>query len=122
MTTVTPTYNSARGGNGSVKEWVFAITTANLNGSPIEFPDWYDRVWVATGTFGSATLAIQGSADGTNWVTLNDVNGNAATLTADGHRHVQATPRFMRPFLTVAGSGAAITVTCLARRPTDIRV
>lgn len=37
-----------------------------------------------TGTFGGATVTLEGSNDGTNWYTLNDPFGTALSFTAAG--------------------------------------
>lgn len=36
------------------------------------------------GTFGGATVTLKGSNDGTNWVTLKDLQGNDVSFTATG--------------------------------------
>lgn len=122
MATVTPVFLNSIGGDDICHLLTWALTTANADGSPEERPQWWDRVFIATGTFGGATLTIEGSNDGTNWVALKDTTGAAATLTAAGCLHIQKTPRFMRPNLTTPGTGAAVTVSCLSRRPSDMRV
>lgn len=115
MATVTPTQSNLNLSDDSFA-LTWAITTANANGAPLQRHTWNDRSWMATGTWGGATLTLEGSMDGSTWVALKDVNGAAATLTTDGAIHVQNCPLYMRPNLTVVGVGAAITVTCLARR------
>lgn len=123
MATVTPTTKRDIGAADDTQRLVsWALTTANNDGAPTENPTFSDRTFVATGTFGGATLTIEGSNDGANWVALKDVNGSAATLTANGFMHIQAAPLFMRPRLTVVGSGASIAVSGLIIRPTDARV
>lgn len=58
----------------------------------------------ATGTFTSAAVALQGSNDGTNFVTVEDIVGNAASLSAAG------VIEFRTTFLTyrLAGSGTTL--------------
>mgnify|MGYP001599045660 FL=1 len=97
------------------------VLTADPGGAPFLYPTWTDRTFVATGTFGGATMTIEGSADGTTWVALKDVNGAAATATANAAIHIQNCPLFMRPNLTVVGAGADIAVTLLARREYSLR-
>ncbi len=122
MATVTPSNTNSVGGDDSTFLLTWNLTTANLDGAPVERPQWPDRVLTVSGTFGGATIVLQGSNDGTNWATCKDVNGNAVSLTAAGIFHVTGTPRFMRPFLSVAGAGAAIAVQLLCRRASDLRV
>jgi len=121
MATVTPT-KTVVGGNGYAAQFDWALTTANNDGSALQHPEYPDRVFsVAGGTWGGATLTIEGSSDGTTYVALEDVNGNAATLSGDGVIHVQACPQFVRPRLTTVGAGAAVPVAGLIRRVTDAR-
>lgn len=118
MATVNPTMTN----RDDVVEIVWNLTTANNDGYPAEWYRWADQTWVATGTWGGATLTIEGSADNTNWVALsNAAGGTAATATANKALTVIELPRFVRPRLTTAGSGATIAVTLLARRATPQR-
>jgi len=61
------------------------------------------------GTWGGATLKLQGSNDGTNWVDLNDVTGTAIGLTADGAAEFSTAMVYIRPLAT-GGSGDDIDV------------
>lgn len=67
-----------------------------------------------TGTFGSGTFALQGSNDGTNWVTLKDTAGNDATLTAAGLIDFSTACAFVRPS-TSGGSSDDLDVTMILR-------
>jgi len=62
----------------------------------------------ATGTFTSATLALQGSNDGTNYVTIEDIQGNAASLSAAGLIEFQTT------FLYYKLQGGGTTLSAVA--------
>ena len=117
MATVIPTVSSL-GGNDQVKKFVWALTTANLDGAPIhpQFAEYADRtIYVGGGTWGGATLLWQGG-DGTNWLTLTDAQTVAISKSADFIETVVETPEFSRPFLSVAGAGAVLTVTAICRR------
>lgn len=99
------------------------LTTADNVGAALEMPEWADRTVQAFGTnWGGATLAIEGSNDGTNWVSLKSVATAAAiALTADGIVLLLELPRYIRPKLTTAGTAAVIAVTAAIRRPTPMR-
>lgn len=122
MATVSPSTTQDVGGDDICFQLIWALTTANFDGAPVERPQWYDRVLLVTGTFGGATVILEGSADGVTYVPLKDANGTAISLTAAGHFHLLGTPRFVRPRLSVVGAGAALNVALLCRRPTDMRV
>jgi hypothetical protein len=123
MATVTPTFSRDVGTrDASIVLLTWVLLTANTDGSPFEMPEWADRTWQAQGTWGGATLTFQGSNDGANWFTLsNAAGGTAATLTANGGLATIELPRYVRPNLTVAGTGATVNVTLCARRATPMR-
>lgn len=62
------------------------------------------------GTFGSATVVLQGSNDGTTYATLLDSQGNAISKTAAGFEQVQDRARYIRPSSS-GGSSSAVDVT-----------
>jgi hypothetical protein len=118
MATVNPTVTN----RDDVVEIVWVLTSTDRDGFSAEWYRWADQTWVATGTWGGATLTLEGSADATTWVPLsNAAGGAAATATANKAITVVELPRYIRPNLTVAGSGATVTVTLLARRQTPLR-
>ena len=124
MATVTPTFTKVADQDDGVLMFSWALTTANLDGAPIEFPQWGNRCWsVGGGTWGGATLAFQGSNDGTNWFPLsNAAGGAAATLSADGGKSTIEVPRYVRPFLSTPGAGAVLTVVLCAVRQQPMRL
>lgn len=76
----------------------------------------YSSLCIAfTGTFGSTTMTFQGSNDGTNWFTLNDLQTSAISKTSAALEQVAERPRFVRP-LSTGGSGVAVTATLYAQR------
>lgn len=68
------------------------------------------------GTFGSATVILQGSNDGTNWVALKDLGDNAISLTAAGGFQFQTAFKFLRPS---ASGGSSQDVDCLMTLRSD---
>ena len=120
---ITPTSTGALSTyDGSLFQWTWVLTTAVPDGLPIEWTEWADRTTQATGTFGGATCAIEGSNDNVNWFTLSNAAGaTAATFTAAGVKTIIELPRYMRPNLTVVGVGATITVILVARRANPLR-
>ncbi len=93
----------------------WALTTGDTTGDGITIPGASDRTVQFIGTFGGATVLLEGTLDGTNWFTLTDGQGNAISFTAAGGEFVAENTLFIRPRLSVAGSGAAITVFLLSR-------
>lgn len=123
MATVTPTLSKVGDQDDSAVLLSWALTSTNTDGAPLEWTQWADRCFTAFGTWGAATLTIQGSNDGTNWFALSNAAGaTAATFTADGGKSIIELPRYVRPNLTTPGSGAAVTVQMLGRRAQPLRL
>lgn len=99
------------------------LTTADHTGAAMQMTEWADRTMQAFGTnWGGATLAIEGSNDGVNWVPLKSVaDAIAIALTADGMALLLELPRYIRPRLTAVGVLSVIAVTIAIRRPTPVR-
>jgi hypothetical protein len=115
MATVTPTVTDISK-DGTVIMITWALTSANADGAPAEWCSFADRTATFTGTWGGATAALEGSNDGTNWLPLADVQGTAITATSNKIEMAVELTRFVRPNLTTAGSGAAVSATLLMRR------
>lgn len=118
MPASTPTVNgNISPGDGSVILVTWTLTTADPDGGFFEWPQWADRCTQAVGTWGGATLTMQGSNNGTDAFSMsNAAGGTAATFTVDGGKTLIEAPRFVRPKLTTVGVGATVVVTLLARR------
>jgi P pilus assembly chaperone PapD len=67
-----------------------------------------------TGTFGGATIALQVSNDGTNYVTLKDGSGTAITFTAAGMAEFSTAALFIKP-TSSGGTADNVTVTVVLR-------
>ena len=64
----------------------------------------------AIGTFGSATVRLQGSNDGTNWHNMTQRGGTTALgFTAAGVHSINEMPAFIRP-ATAGGTGTDVDV------------
>lgn len=94
-----------------------ALTNTNQDGGRVEMPGSSDRSIQCEGTFGGATITVQGSNEvtPTNWETLTDVHGNPCTFTAAGIKAVAEITRWIRPLLS-GGAGSDVDVTGMFRR------
>lgn len=84
------------------------------NGTPASLLSASEKSVQVTGTFGSATVILQGSNDGSNWRTLSDPQGNAISFTSAGLEAVLEHTRYIRPN-TSGGTGTDVTVTVFAK-------
>jgi len=78
-------------------------------GTAVAMSDASDRSVQIEGTFGSATVVIQGSNDGTNWQPLTDPQGNAISKTASSLEAISELTRLIRP-VTSGGTGTNVNV------------
>lgn len=67
-----------------------------------------------TGTFGGATVVLQVSNDGTNWVTIKSLLGLDVSLTAAGLVEFSTGALFLRPAIS-GGTGDDVDVTVVLR-------
>lgn len=101
-------------GGTSLATWV--LTTADHTGDAVVRPGASDRAVQVKGTFGSATVAIEGSLDGgVTYAALHDPGGTAVTFTAAGINAISENVTHIRARLSTVGSGASITVLLLSR-------
>lgn len=110
MADITPTANHK--GDRDVITWE-TLTSSDANGASYE-PE-LQRAAVAavqfTGTFDSATAVLQGSNDGTNWVTLDDLSGVAISMTAAGAAEFSTAMLYIRP--STSGGGGSQDIDCI---------
>lgn len=98
---------------GTIKvEWGPAIGGDTATGVNIaSFPD---KTVIASGTFGTSAVIVEGSGNSTNgtdgtWVPLNDFSGAPISKTSNGSSVIAENPTWIRPGFG-AGSGTALTV------------
>lgn len=103
---------------GFSRQSVWVLTTADPNGDAISMPGARDRSVQVLGTFGGATLTVQGSYDGTTWASLHDESGVALTFTAAGAHAIVENLLHIRCALTTVGVGATITAAILSGNTT----
>lgn len=62
------------------------------------------------GTFGGATVVLQGSNDGVTYATLKDLQGNNISFTSAGYAEFSSGAAFIKPSIS-GGTGDSINVT-----------
>lgn len=106
MAVITPVISDASG-NCHVVSWS-AIGDSDTC-TPVGFAGARDKTVQINGTFGGATIVLEGSVDGTNYVTLTDPQGNSISKTSAALETVMENVQFIRP-ATSAGVGSSINV------------
>jgi hypothetical protein len=113
MAAIAPTTTPLAGGNEVVLVRWTSITEADA-GNAVEFPALKARTIQATGTFDSGSVALHGSNDGTNFVALEDWEGNAIAITSAGLVKVgDLQVRQIKPVITGGGGTQDITINLL---------
>lgn len=77
--------------------------------NPIEYPKLSDKSVVVTGTFGSASIAIQGSNDRTNFAALHDSGGTVIAITVAGAKQILENTLQIKP-VTSGGTASSLTI------------
>lgn len=82
-----------------------------------EIPGALERSIQVTGTFGAGgTIVLEGSNDGTNFVTLLDPQGVAVSFTAAGLKSQGNFARYVRPRVTAGDGTTTLVATLVVRR------
>lgn len=116
MATIQPTvteFNRAR-----TRRVSWAGLTNVDDGAPIDWSAHSDKSVQVIGTFGGATVVIQGSNDlenPTNWTTLTDLLGNALSFTAAGLEQITENTCWIRPVCSGGAGPTSVTVQMLLR-------
>lgn len=64
-----------------------------------------------TGPFDGAAAVLQGSNDGSTWVTLKDTLGSEVSFTAAGYAEISTAMAYIRP--STSGGGASQDIDCI---------
>jgi hypothetical protein len=119
MATITPTItNSTKFRDYTiVYTWTPMTNSGSDVGAALELPGWADRSVQVTGTFGTGgTCLIEGSNDGTNYATLNNLQGSALSIGSASIKGVAEITRYIRPRISAGDGTTSLTVTIVARK------
>jgi hypothetical protein len=89
----------------------------NDTGSPFTLSQFADRSVQVSGTFGAGGLVvIEGSNDGTNYVTLNDPQGNPISITGPKIESISEIVLKIRPRISGGDGTTNININMLVRK------
>jgi hypothetical protein len=108
---------------GNTYRTTWTLTTAQGTGEYLKRPGASDRSVQVFGTFGGATCILEGSNDprvetapgSAVWSPLTDASTTAISFTSAGIEAVNENPLYIRPRLSVAGTGASITISLVSK-------
>jgi hypothetical protein len=87
---------------------------ASDTGIEVDLSDYVDRSIQVEGTFGGATVTVEGSNDSTNWESLRDPQGTILAFSAAGLKQVLEATLKLR-VRSAGGTGTTVTVTLFGR-------
>lgn len=113
----TTSYTSNHPDNPSVGigGWKWEAMPNGNDGTPLLIDRRTDRSVQVSGTFGAGgTVVIEGSNDGTNYYTLNDLQGTALSFTSARLEGISEVPLYVRPRVTAGDGTTSINVYLVA--------
>ena len=121
MANITPTLtNVGPSGDGSTILAIWGPFTESDACLPISYPAMSDKSVHVYGTFGSASVAVQGSNNGTSFAALNDPTGTVIAITTERIKAILENTMQIKPVAT-GGTGQSITVAILMRLANPLR-
>lgn len=77
----------------------------------VSCPTLRDKSIQVAGTFGSVSVALHGSNDGTNYAALSDPAGNVIAITAAGIVQIGQITHYIKPVGSGGGGTQSVTIT-----------
>lgn len=102
-------------GNDRCTVATWANMAQNDVGMPMGNSQYTDRSFQVAGTFGGATVAVEGTNDDTNWSTLTDLQGNPLLFTTAKIELVTEATLRIRPKVTGGDGTTNLTVSALLK-------
>lgn len=99
-------------GDGSAMLAVWQATTESDSFAPVKMPEYTARSISIQGTFGGATVVVNGSLDGTNYTGLSNPAGNAISKTSAAVVGVVESTVYYQPAAS-SGSSQSLVVSML---------
>jgi hypothetical protein len=113
MATVSHTRSTTGNSRAFVATWLNLAT--GDEGDALPFGQYTDRSVQVVGTFGGATVVVEGSLNGTDWATLTDPQGNDLLITTAKIEMVTEATVFIRPRISGGDGTTDITVLMLLK-------
>lgn len=113
MAAIAATIRIVGAGNNACKVAVWTGVTEADTCVAVSFPDLTDRSVHVSGTFGGASVAIQGSNNnGASFVAMNDPGGTVIAITSEKIKAILENSEQIKPAIT-GGSSQALVISIL---------
>lgn len=121
MATIIPTVTDiSLRGDGSVMQVIWTPVANDDTCRAVSFPQYADKTVQVAGTFGGASIAVDGSIDGTNYAAMSDQGGTTIAITSAGIKQVLQNALYVQPALT-GGSESSVTISMIFRLSNPLR-
>ena len=120
MAVIVPKVATVGYGNSAVQTVQWTPVTEADTCRPIQFPEFSDKSIQVSGTFGGASVALNGSNDGTNFAALRDPSSTTIAITQAGIKAVLENTWQVQPSVT-GGSSQSLTITLLVHAANPLR-
>lgn len=116
MSTITPSDPGLTASLPNVVQKKWAMTSADT-GVGVSLPNFPDKTITVTGTWGSATLVVQGANEDVDasYINMTDPQGNAISKTSDFIEALLENPLFIR-VKTSGGTNSVLTAIVTGRQ------
>lgn len=108
-------------GDGSTILAVWTTVTNADTCRAVSYPAHTDKSVVVTGTPNAATVAVNGSNDGTTYVTLSSAPATPIALTAAGANIIVENTVYVQPAATGGGGSQSLKISILMQRNSPLR-
>lgn len=107
-------------------KWIWSLIKNNDTGEPLDekhgCPTFADKTVHVKGDFsGPATIVIEGSNNGSTWVTLTDPGGSALSFTSEDLKVILENPLQIRPRVTAGDASTDLDVIIVGRGVMQLR-
>lgn len=111
------TRNHTRTSTGSSAAFVATWTGLLLgdSGDSLPFSQYTDKSVQVSGTFGGATMRIEGSNNGTDWAVLTDPQGNDLLISSAKIEMITEATLYVRPLVSAGDGTTDLVVTMLCK-------
>lgn len=100
----------------SIARFTWSPLVQGSDGGAITWLTYTDRSVQVFGTFGGASVVIEGSNNGTDWATLTDPQGNDLTVSAAKIEQVLEVCLYLRPRISGGDGTTSLSVVVVARK------
>ena len=120
MATIVPTVLTVGYGNSAVQTVQWTPVTEADTCRAVQYPEFSDKSIQVAGTFGGASVALNGSNDGSNFAALRDPSSTTIAITTAGIKAVLENTLQVQPAAT-GGTGQSLTITILFHAANPLR-